>query len=121
MGRSLSRPTRGSASLSGPGWRAGGLSTLLNRTGAASHPLSGRKTGAPKHLRPDETARYCRAASRLAHEAVVTEDGPHPPDHSREPSPPGVSVIVPACRATRVPQAAVSGGMQRSITVSIAV
>jgi hypothetical protein len=51
---------------------------VLNRAGAASQPLSGRKTGAPKHPRPDETAGYCCAASRLANEAVGTEDRPRP-------------------------------------------
>jgi hypothetical protein len=56
-----------------------------------------------------------------AHEAVVTKDGfalwaslPA----CRKPSPPGGAIFVPAGRATHVPQAAVSSGTQRTITVT---
>jgi len=48
---------------------------------------------------------------------VVTEDGPHLWD-SWVPLPPGENIVVLAGRATRVPQAAVTSGMQRSVTVT---
>jgi hypothetical protein len=59
------------------------------------------------------------AASRpaLATEAVATEDGPHPP-HELEPSPSGGSIVILADRATYVPLAAVTSGLQRTVTVT---
>ena len=48
---------------------------------------------------------------------MVTEDGPHLWD-SWVPLPPGENIVVLAGRATRVPQAAVTSGMQRSVTVT---
>jgi hypothetical protein len=47
----------------------------------------------------------------------VAEDGTHPPDEL-EPSPQVRSIVVLAGRATRVPEAADTRGMQRSITVT---
>ena len=47
----------------------------------------------------------------------VTEDGPRPLG-ALEPSPPGSSIVVLTGRATRVPQAAGTGGIQRTITVT---
>ena len=45
---------------------------------------------------------FAAPPSRLAHEAVVTEDGPHPAVQL-EPLRPGASAAVLAGRATRVP------------------
>ena len=59
----------------------------------------------------------CRAASRLAHEAVVTADRPHPAVEL-EPSLPGESAVVLAGRATGVPYGADTSGMQRTLTVT---
>jgi hypothetical protein len=53
----------------------------------------------------------------LTNEAIVTSGGPHPPVEL-EPSPPGASVVVLAGRATRVPQAAGTSGIQRTVTVT---
>jgi hypothetical protein len=44
-------------------------------------------------------------------------DGPHPPS-SWEPSPPGTSIAVLAGRAIRVPEGAVTSGIQRTTTVT---
>jgi hypothetical protein len=68
------------------------------RRGGVSHPL-------PRALRP------------LAYEPVVTEDGPRP---LTELGAVAIrwSVIVLAGRATRMPQGAVTSGIQRSITVT---
>jgi hypothetical protein len=41
-----------------------------------------------------------------------------PSGSAGEPSPPGASIVVLAGRATRVPQAAVASGIQRTITVN---
>ena len=46
--------------------------------------------------------RLPRALRALAHEAVVTEDGPRPL-RELKPLPPGASLVVLAGRATRVP------------------
>jgi hypothetical protein len=53
----------------------------------------------------------------LAHEAAVTEDGlTH--RSSWEPSPPRASPVVLVGRATRVPQAAGTSAIQRTLTVT---
>jgi hypothetical protein len=57
------------------------------------------------------------ALRALAHEAVVTGDGTHPLV-SWKPSPPGGELVVLAGRATRVPQAAVTSGIQRIATLT---
>ena len=54
----------------------------------------------------------------LAHQALVTEDGASPFYASWEPLPSDTSLVVLAGRAARVPQAAVTSGMQRSITAT---
>jgi hypothetical protein len=60
----------------------------------------------------------CREPLALGHDPVVIADGPHP-QVSWEPSPPGASRVVLTGRATRVPQAAVTSGIQRSLTVNL--
>jgi hypothetical protein len=67
--------------------------------------------------RPGAWVALPRRRRRLASEAVVTEVGPHPPAEL-EPSPPSVSIVVLAGHATHVPQAAVTSGMQRTVTVT---
>ncbi len=52
-----------------------------------------------------------------AFEAVAGANEPHPRDKV-EPSPPGGSIVVLTGRATRVPQAAVTSGKQRTTTVT---
>jgi hypothetical protein len=58
-----------------------------------------------------------RALRALALGTVITEDAPHPVAELK-PSRPGGSVVVLSGRATRVPQAAVASGIQRTITVT---
>ena len=65
----------------------------------------------------DEVTPSCRAGSAAANEAVVTAGGPRPAVDP-EPSPPAASVVVLAGRATHVPQAAVTCGIQRIVTVT---
>jgi hypothetical protein len=50
----------------------------------------------------ESPTRLSRALRALAHEAAVTEDGPHPLGEF-EPSPSRVSAVVLAERATHVP------------------
>ena len=60
----------------------------------------------------------CREPSGLfSTRRRVAEDGPRPLG-ALEPSPPGSSIVVLTGRATRVPQAAGTGGIQRTITVT---
>jgi hypothetical protein len=58
-----------------------------------------------------------RRLRRLANEAVVTWNGLHP-TLELEPSAPRANLVVLAGRATYVPQAAVTSGMQRTVTVT---
>jgi hypothetical protein len=59
--------------------------------------------------------RLPRALQALAHEAVVTEDGPHPPVGA-EPTAPQCARVILAGRATSVPFTAVLDGPQRTTT-----
>jgi hypothetical protein len=61
---------------------------------------------------PEELPRVLRA---LAHETVVTEDGPHPPVEA-EPTAPRYARVILAGRATSVPFTAVLAGPQRTTT-----
>jgi hypothetical protein len=70
------------------------------------------RQGTPKSPRPGAAS-----LPTLAQDAVVTEDGPHPVGEL-EPSPPGRSIVVLAGGATRVPQAAVTSGVQRTVMVT---
>jgi hypothetical protein len=63
---------------------------------------------------PTQLPRVLRA---LAHEAA-DQGGRASPSDELEPSPPGVSIVVLASRATRVPDPADSQGPQRSISDS---
>ena len=56
-----------------------------------------------------------RALRALAHEAVVTEDGPHPPVEA-EPTVPRRARVILAGRATSVPFTAVLNGPERTAT-----
>jgi hypothetical protein len=59
----------------------------------------------------------CRGPVALANQAVVTRNGPHPLVELA-PLPPGASIVVLAGRATHVPQAAGTNGIQRTATVT---
>jgi hypothetical protein len=58
-----------------------------------------------------------RAPRALGNDAMVTKEGPHPRDQL-EPALSGRSIVVLTDRATRVPRAAVTDGMWRSVTVT---
>ena len=85
----------------------------------------GRRPAQPSHTTPaggsdcgpERLPPAAASPQALGQEAVVTEDGPHPLDEL-EPSPPRRCIVVPAGRATRVPQATVTSGIQRSVTVT---
>jgi hypothetical protein len=59
--------------------------------------------------------RLPRALRALAHEAVVTEEGPHPTVRVEPTARPGTDVILDG-RATSVPFTAVPNGPQRTTT-----
>jgi hypothetical protein len=56
-----------------------------------------------------------RALRALAHEPVVTENGPHPPVEA-EPTAPRRATVILAGRATSVPFTAVLAGVERTTT-----
>ena len=63
----------------------------------------GSNLGRRSRLGPRLSLNPAAASPRaLGHEAVVTEDSPHPPDEL-EPSRQGAGLVVLAGRATRVP------------------
>jgi hypothetical protein len=59
--------------------------------------------------------RLPRALRTLAHEAVVTEDGPHPPVKAK-PTAPRCARVILTDRATSVPFIAVLNGPERTTT-----
>jgi hypothetical protein len=59
--------------------------------------------------------RLSRALRTLAHEAVITEDGPHPPVEA-EPTASRYARVILAGRATSVPSTAVLNGPERTTT-----
>jgi hypothetical protein len=63
-------------------------------------------------MRPNDAA---APRSRLANDAVVTEDGPHPPVEA-EPTATRCSRVILAGRATSVPFTAVLNGPERTTT-----
>lgn len=109
---SLTRPSasrRDRRIRAGIRWTASSWSGTSQRTCGYAGDVSGAVAGLMSDLPP--------ALRALGSDAVVTEDGlslwP-----SWEPSPPPVSDVGLAGRATRVPQVAVASGMQRSATVT---
>jgi hypothetical protein len=59
--------------------------------------------------------RLPRVLRTLAHEAVITEDGPHPPVEA-EPTASRYAKVILAGRATSVPSTAVLNGPERTTT-----
>jgi hypothetical protein len=114
-----------------------------SRPGADGRPCAGRTTAIPVALRGASASslirlppqhppfrlgrqaawdqvqrspgRLPRALRTLAHEAVVTEDGPHPPVEV-EPTAPRCARVALAARATSVPFTAVLNGPERITT-----
>ena len=89
------------------GCNAGG-STSNSLTQAGETGELGSKPPPGCHEPPDS----------MAARRWVTEDGPHPPNELGARRRHVRTIVIPAGRATHVPQAAVTSGMQRSVTVT---
>jgi hypothetical protein len=107
----------------GPQWGRGQTAPVgqpRSSTDSQRHSSGGRWPGsltAGSSLTTTSSVMSCRAAFAACPPSRGCRDGPHPPAEL-EPEPSCASVVVLAGRATHVPQAAVTSGIQRTTTVT---